>query len=135
MYLWYTHKAVDGSLRLAVPLVRKVFTASEESFRLPSGRAKRVVTGHGIDCERFAPGAAPRDIDVLSVGTHRAQQGPGGAAGRAGAPAGLPAHRDRRRHPARVGCGLPRRAARARGRHGRPRRAGRCRALAGGWPA
>ena len=68
MYLWYTHKAVDGSLRLAVPLVRKVFTASEESFRLPSGRAKRVVTGHGIDCARFAPGAASRDIDVLSVG-------------------------------------------------------------------
>jgi glycosyltransferase involved in cell wall biosynthesis len=68
MYLWYTHKAVDGSLRLAVPLVRKVFTASEESFRLASAAGKRVVTGHGIDCERFAPGAAPRDIDVLCVG-------------------------------------------------------------------
>jgi glycosyltransferase involved in cell wall biosynthesis len=68
MYLWYTHKAVDGSLRLAVPLVRKVFTASEESFRIESARAKRVVTGHGIDCTRFAPGAAARDIDVLCVG-------------------------------------------------------------------
>lgn len=68
MFLWYTHKGVDASLRLAVPLVRRVFTASEESFRLPSGRGKRVVTGHGIDCARFAPGPGPRDVDVLCVG-------------------------------------------------------------------
>jgi glycosyltransferase involved in cell wall biosynthesis len=68
MYLWYTHKAVDRNLRLAVPLVRKVFTASEESFRLQSAAGKRVVTGHGIDCRRFAPGDRSRDVDVLSVG-------------------------------------------------------------------
>jgi glycosyltransferase involved in cell wall biosynthesis len=45
-----------------------VFTASEESFRLQSARGKRVVTGHGIDCARFAPGGGPRDVDVLCVG-------------------------------------------------------------------
>ncbi len=68
MFLWYTHKGVDASLRLAVPLVRRVFTASEESFRLGSGRRKRVVTGHGIDCRRFAPGPGARDVDLLCVG-------------------------------------------------------------------
>lgn len=68
MYLWYTHKGVDASLRLATPLVRRVFTASEESFRLECPQKKVVVTGHGIDCEHFAPPDAPRDVDVLAVG-------------------------------------------------------------------
>lgn len=68
IHLWYTHKGVDGALRAAVPLVRSVFTASEESFRLPGAEGKRVVTGHGIDAELFAPGTGPRDLDVLAVG-------------------------------------------------------------------
>lgn len=68
LYLWYTHKGVDRALRLAMPLVRKVFTASEESFRLDGARHKRVVTGHGIDCEHFAPPEGPRAVDVLAVG-------------------------------------------------------------------
>lgn len=68
LYLWYTHKAVDRSLRLAAPLVRKVFTASPESFRLPSSAGKRVVTGHGIDCAHFAPGTGERPVDLLVVG-------------------------------------------------------------------
>jgi len=69
LYLWYTHKGVDRALRMAVPLVRRVFTASEASFRLPGAADKVVVTGHGIDCEAFVPpppGARP--VDVLSVG-------------------------------------------------------------------
>ncbi|MGQ0552209.1 MAG: glycosyltransferase family 4 protein [Planctomycetota bacterium] len=68
LYLWYTHKAVDRNLRLAVPLCRKVFSASEESFRMASSRSKLVVTGHGIDCSRFQPPGTPRTVDVLSVG-------------------------------------------------------------------
>ena len=68
MYLWYTHKGIDRSLKLAVPLVRKVFTASEESFRLRAGHGRRVVTGHGIDCARFAPTGSPRPTAVLTVG-------------------------------------------------------------------
>ena len=68
LYLWYTHKGVDRSLRMAVPLVRKVFTASEESFRLASRHGRRVVTGHGIDCAHFRSGRWPRPVDVLTVG-------------------------------------------------------------------
>lgn len=68
VFLWYTHKGVDSSLKMSMPLVRKVFTASEESFRLESAYPKRVVTGHGIDCEHFRPGIEPRPVDVLSVG-------------------------------------------------------------------
>ena len=69
VYLWYTHKGVDASLKMSMPMVRKVFTASEESFRLESAVGKRVVTGHGIDCVHFSPGDdEPRPVDVLSVG-------------------------------------------------------------------
>ncbi len=69
LFLWYTHKAVDWSLRAAEPLVRKAFTASERSFRLPS--AKKVVTGHGIDTALFSPppaGALRPTHDVAVVG-------------------------------------------------------------------
>lgn len=51
LYLWYTHKGVDERLRRAVPLVRKTFTASEESLRVDT--PTRVVTGHGIDTDHF----------------------------------------------------------------------------------
>ncbi len=44
--LWYTHKAVNLKLRLAEILVDVIFTASRESFRLPSKKVK--VLGHGI---------------------------------------------------------------------------------------
>lgn len=53
IYLWYTHKSVTLSLRIAVLLAAKVFTASAESFRLKS--KKLVVTGHGIDAAHFSP--------------------------------------------------------------------------------
>jgi len=66
-YLWYTHKGVDRNLRMAVGLVRQVFTASEESFRYSGGFHKRLVTGHGIDCEHFHLGPEERPVDVLTV--------------------------------------------------------------------
>lgn len=68
LHLWYTHKGVDLSLKLATPLVRRVFTASPESFRLATPPGKRVVTGHGIDCVQFQTATGPRPVDVLSVG-------------------------------------------------------------------
>lgn len=72
MYLWYTHAGVDRSLRLATPKVRKVFTASEESFRLDldaiKGDTEKVVTGHGIDARHFWFGDDARTVDVLAVG-------------------------------------------------------------------
>lgn len=64
---WYTHGHVDAELRLAHALVRRVVTASPESFRLPS--QKTTVLGHGIDFERFAPAEAKSPgRTVLSVG-------------------------------------------------------------------
>lgn len=49
--LWYTHKSVSWKLKLAEKLVDKIFTASKESFRLPSKKIE--VAGHGIDVEKF----------------------------------------------------------------------------------
>ncbi len=68
-FLWYTHAGVDARLRKAVPLVEKVFTASEESLRLPT--PNKVVTGHGIDLEHFGQAASGAPIQpprLLSVG-------------------------------------------------------------------
>lgn len=50
---WYTHKAVTWRLKLMEKLADVVLTASPESFRLAS--KKVVVTGHGIDVEKFKP--------------------------------------------------------------------------------
>jgi len=66
-YLWYTHKSVTTSLKFAEKIVDQIFTASGESFRLPS--KKLVVTGHGIDTDFFSPGEKSRDdvFRILSV--------------------------------------------------------------------
>ena len=67
--MWYTHKHVGLTLRVAHALVDKVVTASKESFRLPSDKV--IVTGHGIDTELFKPAEGPRPerpFTVLSVG-------------------------------------------------------------------
>ncbi|MEK7076390.1 MAG: glycosyltransferase family 4 protein [Patescibacteria group bacterium] len=53
IFLWYTHKSVTWKLKLAEKLANTIFTASSESFRLPS--KKIIVTGHGIDTELFKP--------------------------------------------------------------------------------
>jgi glycosyltransferase involved in cell wall biosynthesis len=69
MVLWYTHKSVNRTLKLAHRLVNRVVTASPESFRLPSDKV--VVTGHGIDTDVFKPAedaCLERPFTVLSVG-------------------------------------------------------------------
>ena len=68
MVQWYTHGHVGLELRVAHALVRRVVTASPESFRLPSKKA--TVLGHGVDFERFVPGEGkpPEGRVVLSVG-------------------------------------------------------------------
>src|SRR3989344_9447325 len=53
IFFWYTHKAVTPKLRLAEKFADVIFTASKESFRLPS--KKVIVTGHGIDTGLFQP--------------------------------------------------------------------------------
>lgn len=68
VFLWYTHGAVDGRLRRAVGAVEKVFTATEESLRMET--PKKVVTGHGVDMEHFAPEGVLPELPprVLAVG-------------------------------------------------------------------
>ena len=69
IYFWYTHKSVTLSLRLATWCATRVFTASEESFRITT--SKKVVIGHGIDTEHFAPGAYvhdPQQLKLLAIG-------------------------------------------------------------------
>lgn len=65
--LWYVHKSVDFKLRLAEEFTDVVFTASRESFRLPSKKVQ--IVGHGIDNEVFKPDPAVSRIGaLLSVG-------------------------------------------------------------------
>lgn len=53
LYLWYVHRQVSGYLKKADKLVKKVFTASPESYQIES--PKRVILGHGINVDRFQP--------------------------------------------------------------------------------
>lgn len=65
--LWYTHKNVDLKLRIATRFTDVIFTASKESFRLPSGKVR--VMGHGIDTDFFCPDPnVVRGNAALSVG-------------------------------------------------------------------
>ena len=78
IFFWYTSGGVTAKLKWAEKLANTIFTASLESFRLPS--KKVIVTGHGIDTELFRPDfsrsnlEAPSlrfdlgDIKILSVG-------------------------------------------------------------------
>ena len=65
--LWYTHKSVDLKLRIAERFADIIFTASKESFRLPSSKVR--VMGHGIDTDFFCPDpGVVRTEHLLSVG-------------------------------------------------------------------
>ncbi len=68
---WYTHKAVTWKTRAMLAVSRKVLTASEESFRLPSPKVAAV--GHGIDTDRFRPttraGPGERQTPGLNIVT------------------------------------------------------------------
>ncbi len=65
--LWYTHKSVNLKLRIAELFVDVIFTASKESFRLPSKKLQ--VMGHGIDTNFFKPDpSSVRGNHALSVG-------------------------------------------------------------------
>ncbi|MCI5108820.1 MAG: hypothetical protein MRY49_03170, partial [Candidatus Pacebacteria bacterium] len=69
VFLWYTHKSVDLKLRIAEKFPSKIFTASKESFRLPS--RKVIVTRHGIDTNIFKPDYIKKDgrgLRMLTVG-------------------------------------------------------------------
>lgn len=52
--LWYSHKSVTLTLRIAHALVHAVCTAASESFRIKSKKVN--VIGHGIDLSFCTPG-------------------------------------------------------------------------------
>jgi glycosyltransferase involved in cell wall biosynthesis len=64
--LWYAHGSVPTSLRLAERYTDVIFTCSKDSFKLPS--KKVLVTGHGIDTEKFRSLSIKKDIDLITVG-------------------------------------------------------------------
>ena len=64
--LWYTHKSVNWKLKLAEKLADKIFTASKESFRLPSKKVE--ITGHGIDINKFKSHPATSGTNLKSDG-------------------------------------------------------------------
>lgn len=67
VYLWYVHRSVTPLLRLAEKIVVKIFTASRESFRLPSEKVE--IVGHGIDTEYFTPRPELRADGVYRIMT------------------------------------------------------------------
>ncbi|MDP2638665.1 MAG: glycosyltransferase family 4 protein [Candidatus Azambacteria bacterium] len=74
IYMWYTGVSVHWQLRLAVVFCKKVFTAHPAAMRIDT--PKRIVTGHGIDVNKFFPLCGiphsgtifSNEITVLSVG-------------------------------------------------------------------
>ena len=70
IFFWYTSGGVTTKLKLAEKFADTIFTASSESFRLPS--KKVIVTGHGIDTDLFKPDPNIKTHDgvlrILSVG-------------------------------------------------------------------
>ncbi len=71
IFFWYTSGGVTTKLKWAEKFADTIFTASSESFRLPS--KKVIVTGHGIDTEFFRPTnnqqpTTNNKIKILSIG-------------------------------------------------------------------
>jgi len=64
--LWYMHRSVTPSLRIAERLIDYVFTASKESFRIPT--RKLHITGHGIDAGLLVARGAEKTIDLFTIG-------------------------------------------------------------------
>jgi glycosyltransferase involved in cell wall biosynthesis len=66
---WYVHGHVSRRLRIAHFLASRMVTSSKEGLRIKSN--KIIITGHGIDTEKFKPvnRSAKKDkITILSVG-------------------------------------------------------------------
>ena len=70
IYMWYTGVSAHWQLRLAVFFCKKVFTAHEAAMRVDT--PKRIITGHGIDTEKFKVQSSKlktdEEITILSVG-------------------------------------------------------------------
>lgn len=70
IFMWYTGVAANRDLRIAVKFCRKIFTAHEAAMRIDT--PKRVITGHGIDTEKFKVKSLKLKINdeiiILSIG-------------------------------------------------------------------
>ncbi len=68
--LWYVHRMVSWSLRIAERIVHVVCTSSSGAFRIASPKVR--VVGHGIDTRTFVPaeahGSARDTLRVVTVG-------------------------------------------------------------------
>ncbi len=65
--LWYTHRETTLRLRAAVRVSDRVVSADRTSLGVPT--TKLVVTGHGIDTDRFVPAPRPgSQFRLLVVG-------------------------------------------------------------------
>jgi glycosyltransferase involved in cell wall biosynthesis len=68
--LWYAHKSVTPTLRVAERVVDAAVTSSASGFQLPS--RKLTIIGQGIDTDRFSPSPEPRTSEgplrLLSFG-------------------------------------------------------------------
>ncbi len=68
VFLWYTHKHVSLRLKMGHAFCTKVFSASKESFRLPTNKLH--VMGHGIATSVLiaADHKEPAPFTVLTIG-------------------------------------------------------------------
>ena len=69
IYMWYTGVASHWQLKLAVIFCKKIFTAHKAGMRVNT--AKRIITGHGIDTDKFTifnSQFSNFGVTVLSVG-------------------------------------------------------------------
>src|SRR3989338_1657069 len=62
-YLWYEARGKRWPLRLSLRMVRKVFSAS--SSGMPITTKKSVITGHGIDTDKFIFGDSKQNENLL----------------------------------------------------------------------
>lgn len=75
-YLWYESRGMRWPLRVALHMVKKVFSAS--AYGMPLQTRKSIVTGHGIDTDLFSPDESQRVANrLLSVGRITAGKSPG----------------------------------------------------------
>ncbi len=70
IYMWYTGVAAQKQLKFSVLFCRKVFTAHAAAMRVDT--PKRIITGHGIDIEKFKVKSLNLKINeyitILSIG-------------------------------------------------------------------
>ncbi|NOS67067.1 MAG: glycosyltransferase [Candidatus Peribacteraceae bacterium] len=66
LYLWYEARGDRWPLKLALRIVKKVFSASPAG--IPVQTPKSVITGHGIDTEIFSPGGLRDPHKIIAVG-------------------------------------------------------------------